>query len=67
MSKENFLSSWLREDGREKEERPVKFSNENEEERGKKRRGEAVSVKRKCEGFLSVKAFEIRERSGELW
>ena len=34
MHEENFLSSWLREDGREKEERTVDMSNENEEERG---------------------------------
>ena len=34
---ENFLRSWLREDGREKEERTVEMSNKNEEERGEKR------------------------------
>ena len=40
MHEENFLSSWSREDGREKEERTVDMSNENEEERGEKRRRE---------------------------
>ena len=41
MNEEHFLSSWLREDGREKEEITVAVSNENqEEERGKKRRRE---------------------------
>ena len=29
MHEENFLSSWLREDGREKEERTVGMSSEN--------------------------------------
>ena len=37
MHEENFLSSWLREDGRERNERTVKKSDENEEERGQKR------------------------------
>ena len=36
----NFLSSWLREDGREKEERSVEKSDENEEERVEKVRRE---------------------------
>ena len=36
MHEEYFLSSWLREDGREKEEMTVKMSDENEEERGEK-------------------------------
>ena len=36
IHEENFLSSWLREDGREKEERMVEVSNENEEERSEK-------------------------------
>ena len=40
MHEENFLSSWLREDGREEEERTVDMSKENEEERGEKRRRE---------------------------
>ena len=33
MHEEHFLSSWLREDGREKEERMAKVSEENDEER----------------------------------
>ena len=41
MHEENFLSSWLREYGREKEEGMVEMSNENREERGstKEKRG----------------------------
>ena len=40
MHEESFLSSWLREDGREKEERTAKMSGENEEESCKKRKRE---------------------------
>ena len=66
MHEENVLSSWLRKDRREKEERTVKMSDENEEERGEKRKREGEkeenktgSVKRRCDGFVSVEAFEI--------
>ena len=39
MNEGHFLSSWLRQDGREKEERTtVEVSNENEEERGERGR-----------------------------
>ena len=38
MHEENFLSSWLREDGREKEERTAKVGEENVEESGGKRK-----------------------------
>ena len=51
MHEENFLSSWLREDGREKDERTVDMSNENEEERGEKRRREGEK-KRTTRGLL---------------
>ena len=38
MHEENFLSSWLSEDGREKEERTAKVGEESEEESGEKRK-----------------------------
>ena len=60
MHEENFLSSWLREDWREKEERLVKMSDENEDERGEtlKREGEKEENKTgRCEGFVSVEVF----------
>ena len=73
MNEENFLSSWLREDGREKEERMVKVSNENEEERSEKRRregekeeNETATAKRRCEGFVSVEAFAIFSQGRDL-
>ena len=66
VNEEKILSSWLREDGREEEGRMVEVSYENEEERGEKRRREREKeenetgiVKRRCEGFVSVEAFEI--------
>ena len=66
MNEEHFLSSWLREDGRE-------LSNENEAERGEKRKREGETeenkterVKRRCDGFVSVEAFEIFSHS-ETW
>ena len=72
MNEENFSSSWLREDGREKEERTAKVSEENEEERSEKRKreeekeeNETVSVKR-CEGFGAVEAFDIFTEEGDL-
>ena len=40
MHEERFLSTWLRKDGREKEERAAKVSEENKEERGEKRKRE---------------------------
>ena len=59
---ENFSSSWLREDGREKEERTVGMGNENEEERSEKRRregkreeNETGTVTRRCGDFISVR------------
>ena len=51
----------------------VKVSTENEEERGEKRKregekeeNETVTVKRTCEGFASVEAFDIFVK-GEIW
>ena len=71
-NEESFLSSWLREDGREKEEIMVEVSNENEEERSERREREEEkkenatgTVKRRCDGFLSVEAFQIFSR--EIW
>ena len=73
MHEENFLSSWLREDGREKDERTVDMSNENEEERGEKRRregekeeNETVTVKRRCDGFVSVESSAIFSQGRDL-
>ena len=40
VHEDNFLSSWLRTDGRKKEERKVEVSHENKEERGERRRRE---------------------------
>ena len=68
MHEENLLSSWLRKDGRGKEERTVKVE-ENEEERGErksveKEENETGIVKRRCDG--SVEAFEIFSQGGDL-
>ena len=46
MHEENFLSSWLMEDGREKEESTVGMGNESKEERGGKRWQEKRRKKR---------------------
>ena len=66
MHEENFLSSWLREDGREKGKGTVGMGNESKEERcGKRRRegekgeNETGAVKRRCLGPISVESFEI--------
>ena len=57
----------------EREEKMVKVSNEKEEERGEKRRreeekeeNETETVKRRCEDFGSVEAFEIFGHGGDL-
>ena len=59
LHEENVLSSWLREDGREKEERRAKMSDENEEERGEKRKrkeekeeNKTERVKGRCDSFF---------------
>ena len=72
MHEENFWSSWLREDERGEEERMAE-SEKNEEEKGDKRKreeekevNETGTVKRRCEGFVSVEAFEIFGQGGDL-
>ena len=73
VHEENFLSSWAREDGREKEEGTVGMGNESKEERSEKRRREREkeengtgSVKRRCDGFVSVEAFQ-NSSQGVIW
>ena len=60
MHEENFLSNWLREDESGKEERNAR-TEKNEEEKGEKRKreedkeeNETGTVKRRCEGFVSL-------------
>ena len=66
MYEENFLSSWLREDGKEKEERKMEVDKETQGDTGKKRRreeekeeNETGSVKSRCVGSFSVEAFDL--------
>ena len=66
MNEENFLSNWLREVVRGKEQRMAKVSEKHEEESGEKRKREdekeenkTVRVKRRWDGLSSVDAFEI--------
>ena len=73
VHEENFVSIWLKEDGREKEEGTVEMGNEREEERDEKRRregekeeNETGTVERRCDGFVSVEAFENFFK-GEIW
>ena len=72
VHEENFLSSWLREDVRGKEERAAKAGQKNEEERCEKRKREEEKeenqtgrIKRRRDGLFS----EILSwgRFGELW
>ena len=58
MHEENFWSSWPREDERGKKEKTKR-----EEEKEEK---ETVTVKRRCEGCVSVEAFEIFSQEGDL-
>ena len=64
MHEENFWSSWPREDERGKGERTAK-AEKKEEEKGEKRKSEEEkenetgTVKRRCEGLVSVEAFDI--------
>ena len=76
MHEENFLSSWLREDGNEKEERIMKIGKKTKEEIGEKRRreeekeNETRSVKMKMCPFLflgGLQYIQSRVRSGDLW
>ena len=73
IHEENVLSSWLREDGIETQERVMETGKETKEERDNKRRreeekeeNETESVKRRCVGFVSVEAFHIFSQSGDL-
>ena len=68
-------SSWLREDERGEEERMAK-AKRNEKEKYEKRKreeekedNETLTVKRRCEGCVSVKAVEnfCQGRDLELW
>ena len=74
MHEENFLGCWLREDGKEKEERIIDIGKETKEEMGKKRRreeeteeNETESVKKRCVGSVSVEAFDIESCGGLSW
>ena len=65
MHEENLWSSWLREDEKGREEW-MADADKTEEETCEKRKSkeekeenETVTVKRRCEGFVSVEAFEI--------
>ena len=75
MHEEDFWRSWLREDKKSKEESEVEAEAKGEEEGEKRKReeefeGDATgTVERRCEGLVSVEAFEIfsqGERCGEL-
>ena len=72
MHEEDFWSSWLREDEKSKEEREVEAEGKGEEEGDKRKREEdteekeTVTVKRRCEGFVSVEAFEILSQGRDV-
>ena len=62
MHEQHFWSNWLREDERGKEEKVAKtVKNEKEKKKGKEEKVENATgtVKRRCEGFVSVEAFKI--------
>ena len=66
MHEEKNLSSWLREDGKNKEGRIMEVHKETKEKTGQKRRrekekeeNETVIVKRRCINSVSTEAFEI--------
>ena len=65
---ENVLSSWLREDGRVKEERTVEMSTLRMKKKRAKRgeENETGRVKRRCEDFVSVEASEIFSQEADL-
>ena len=72
VHEENFWSNWLREDERGKEDRTAK-AEKKEEEKGEKRKreeekeeNETVTVKSRCEGFVSAEAFEIFSQGLDL-
>ena len=74
MHEENFLSSWLREDGKEREKKEGwKWEGKQRrkkakrgEEKGNKEENETGTVKRRCVGSVSVEAFEIFSQGGDL-
>ena len=73
MQEDNFLSSWLREGGKDKKERQMEVDKENKGETGKKRireeekeENQTVIVKRKCVDFTSAEVFDILSQ-GEAW
>ena len=67
MHEENFLSSWLTEEGKDKEERiRMEIDKETKEETSKKRtreeekeENETVSAERRCVGSVSAETFDI--------
>ena len=72
VHEETFLSDWMREDGRGKEERKAKVD-KNEEERGEKRKREKEKeenntgrVQRGRDGLFSVEAFELFSQGRDL-
>ena len=72
MHEENFWSNRLREDERGKEEGTAK-AEKSEEEKGENRKreeekeeNETWTVKRRCEGFVSVEAFEFFGQGEDL-
>ena len=77
MHEETFLSSWLREDGKNKEEGIMEEDKDTRKETGKKRRkegekqeNEMVIVKRRCVNSVSTEIFsqeEISESGGNSW
>ena len=73
MHEENFLSSCLREDVKEKEDIIMETGKETKEEMGKRRereeekeKNETGSVERRCVGPFSVEAFDILSQGGDL-
>ena len=73
MHEENFLSSSLREGGKDKEEIIVEIDKGIKEETSKKRMGEeeqeedeTVSAKRRCVGFVSAEIFDIFGQGKDL-
>ena len=57
MHEENFLSSWLREDGKNKEERIMEVDKETEEETGRKRMRRGETRERDGDCFMKVCQF----------
>ena len=70
MHEENFLCSWLREDGEDKER---KLEAENEEEMDKERtreeekeENETVGAEMRCVGFMTAEAFDVFSQGENL-